>query len=114
MTQSTDHPQTVLPASLQTSTLAIVSLIAGIASWLIVPVIGAIVAVVAGHRARKEIRSRPEELTGNGLATIGLVLGYANLLVGCALLVIVVLTLSGPGLEQLFSGVVNEIATPVP
>src|SRR5688572_29243898 len=39
------------------STAAVVSLIFGILSWVMLPVIGPIVAVVAGHMARAEIRS---------------------------------------------------------
>src|SRR5690349_20708333 len=45
------------PASVPNSTSAAVSLIFGILCWLpILPVIGAIVAVIAGHMARNQIR----------------------------------------------------------
>jgi hypothetical protein len=40
---------------LPTNTMAIVSLVSGILSWFMFPVIGALVAVVAGHMARNEI-----------------------------------------------------------
>ena len=63
----------------QTSTLAIVSLIAGILGWTLVPFFGSIAAVVCGHMARKEIRLAPDRLEGDGLAITGLVLGYANI-----------------------------------
>lgn len=61
----------------QNSTLAIVSLIAGIAGWSVVPFFGSLVAVITGHMAKKEIRE--SGMGGDGLATVGLVLGYSSL-----------------------------------
>jgi hypothetical protein len=57
-----------------TNTLAVVSLVAGCAQFVICPVIGAIVAIVTGHIARRQIRDTGEQ--GNGLAVAGLILGY--------------------------------------
>jgi hypothetical protein len=71
------EPQPVPQA--QTSTLAVVSLVAGIVSWVMFPLIGAIVAVVTGHMAKREIRESMGRLTGDGLATVGLILGYLQL-----------------------------------
>ncbi|HEY9253743.1 MAG TPA: DUF4190 domain-containing protein [Stenotrophomonas sp.] len=62
----------------QTSTLAIVSLVAGILGWFIVPVIGSLTAIITGHMARGEIRRQPERFEGDGLAIAGLVLGWVN------------------------------------
>lgn len=64
-----------------TSTLAVVSLVFGILSWVVLPFIGAVVAIICGHMARSDIRNanpdhRPE---GDGLAVAGLVLGYAQI-----------------------------------
>ncbi len=64
------------------STMAIVSLIAGITGFSLVPVIGSIVAVITGHMAKKEIRESGGMIGGDGLATVGLVLGYAGLTIG--------------------------------
>ncbi len=64
------------PPPTQNSTMAIVSLIAGICGWTIVPIIGSIVAIITGHMAKKEIKESGGRLTGDGLATGGLVLGY--------------------------------------
>lgn len=64
-----------------TSTTAILSLVFGIASWFVLPFLGAIVAVVCGHVARGEIRrAAPGTLGGDGLAVGGLILGYLHLL----------------------------------
>jgi hypothetical protein len=74
-----------------TNSLAIVSLVAGIASYFVVPIIGAVIAIVTGHMARAQIRRSGED--GKGLAMIGLILGYAHLalalLVGAILLLVV-------------------------
>ncbi|MDW7755203.1 MAG: DUF4190 domain-containing protein [Brevefilum sp.] len=40
----------------QTSSLAVISLISGIASYFIIPLIGAIAAIITGNIAMKEIR----------------------------------------------------------
>ncbi len=60
----------------QTSVLAVVSLIAGLLGWSLLPVLGSIVAIVTGHLARSEIQRAPDRLEGDGLAIAGLVLGY--------------------------------------
>jgi hypothetical protein len=71
----------------RTSTPAILSLVFGVLSWVALPLVGAIVAVVTGHVARGEIRRANGELEGDGMAVAGLVLGWANL----ALLVLALL-----------------------
>ena len=75
----------------ETSTLAIVSLISGILSWFLFPLIGAIIAIITGHMARREIRDSQGGLTGDGMAIAGLVLGYIQLvlsLIGCCVLIV--------------------------
>lgn len=80
------------------STLAVVSLIFGIVTWIALPVIGAIVAVICGHMARAEIRRAPDNsIDGDGLAVAGLVLGYVQLafaVVGLTLFLLVVFGLT--------------------
>lgn len=75
----------------QTSATAVISLVFGILSWTMLPLIGAIVAIVTGHVARSEIRHSQGATTGDGMAIAGLVLGWLQLLfvfllVGAALL----------------------------
>jgi hypothetical protein len=63
-----------------TSTLAVVSLVFGILTWLMLPFVGALVAIICGHLARSEIRrAEPGRLDGNGMAIAGLLLGYLHL-----------------------------------
>ena len=63
----------------QSSTLAIISLIAGIVGWLGLVGIGPIAAIITGHMAKKEIKQGGGQITGSGMATAGLILGYVNL-----------------------------------
>lgn len=78
----------------RTNNLAIVSLIFGIVAWVLCPIVGAIVAVITGHRARGEIRTSGEG--GDGMALAGLILGYMNLaLVGISIVVIVLIVAVG-------------------
>jgi hypothetical protein len=65
----------------QTSNLAVIALILGIVSWVFLPFIAAIGAVITGHMGRREVLTSGGRLTGGGLATAGLILGYLNLAV---------------------------------
>jgi len=76
-----------------TNTLAIVSLATGAASWVILPLVGAIVAVVTGHMARRDIRRTGE--AGNGLAVAGLILGYVHLALFVLGIAVVILIFAG-------------------
>jgi hypothetical protein len=76
----------------ETSAWAIVSLISGILGWLGLFGFGGLVAVISGHMAKGQIRRGMGRVTGDGIASIGLVLGYANLalsLAGCCLVVLI-------------------------
>jgi len=75
----------------QTSSLAVISLISGIASYFIVPLLGAIAAVITGNMAIKEIRQNPGQFTGESMARWGMILGWVNIglsLVGLCLFVL--------------------------
>lgn len=76
----------------QSSTLAVISLIAGIASYFIVPLLGAIAAIITGNMAKKEIRQSGGQITGEGMARWGVILGWVNIgfsVIGICLLVLV-------------------------
>jgi hypothetical protein len=65
-------------------------LIFGILTWVFLPVIGALVAVICGHAARGEIRrSAPGAVDGEGLAIAGMILGYVQLGIGLLVLLMV-------------------------
>ncbi len=65
------YPQT------RTNSLAIVSLIAGIAGLTLVPFIGSIVAVITGHMSLSQLKTSGEE--GRGIALGGLITGYVGI-----------------------------------
>jgi len=84
--------------------MAVVSLATGILCWVVLPVVGAVVAVVTGILARREIRAAQGAVGGWNLATIGLWLGAIHLgLVALAILTVVGLIIAGVGLAFLTS-----------
>ncbi len=67
------------PTAAPSSSLAIISLIAGILGLTLMPVLGSIIAVITGPMARREIAASGGTLSGEGLATAGMVLGWISL-----------------------------------
>ena len=72
-------PQYTNYGVLPSSTMAIVSLIAGILGFMMLPVLGSIVAIWAGYAARKETRAIPPTASGDGMATAGIVMGWIQI-----------------------------------
>ena len=62
-----------------TNTAAVVSLVCGILAWSALPVLGSLVAIVAGHGALRQIRASGGLETGEGMALAGLVLGWIQI-----------------------------------
>ncbi|MBB3820306.1 hypothetical protein FHT03_001637 [Xanthomonas arboricola] len=79
----------------QTSAMAIVSLVAGILGWTLIPFLGSICAIITGHLARAEIRRNPQGLEGDGLAIGGLILGWLALAMWLVGIVIFILFFGG-------------------
>ena len=71
-----------------TSTMAVITLVAGIAGLTILPVIASIVAVILGPIARKELDRTGEE--GSGMITAGIITGWVGVGIGVLLLVLAV------------------------
>jgi len=70
-------PGQAYPAAAPMNTLALTSLIAGIAGLTIVPFIASIVAVITGHMAMNRLKTSGEQ--GRGMAIGGLVTGYIGI-----------------------------------
>lgn len=68
-------------ATNRTSTLAVISLVAGILGWTLLPFLGSLGAIITGHMARSEIRRSAGTVDGDGLAIAGLVLGWGSVVV---------------------------------
>ncbi len=95
-----------------TSTMAVISLVAGIASWIILPFIAAIVAVITGNMAKKEIRESGGTVGGEGLAKAGVILGYINIgLAVLAFCIVLTLLLLGPAIGDVFSDIAAETSS---
>jgi Domain of unknown function (DUF4190) len=89
-----NQPYTQLPPAARTSTMATVSLISGIVSWFLIPFIAAVVAVITGHMAKNEIKKSAGMISGNGMATAGLILGYVQLALGLCVCIVVAVMLA--------------------
>ncbi len=91
----TEYTPTPAPVT-KTSTMAIISLIAGITGWSILPFLGSIVAIITGHMAQSEIKKSGGMITGKGMAVAGLILGYLSIALGlCLICVFLILPLLG-------------------
>ena len=81
----------IYPPDQDNSTLAIISLVAGVAGWTLVPFFAAFIAVITGHLAYREIRESNDAIGGKKLATAGLALGYGclgiGIIGGCVILI---------------------------
>ena len=62
-----------------TETLAIWSLVLGIISFVVCPVVGAIAAIITGTKGKKAIRNSGYAKSGAGMATAGQILGWVNI-----------------------------------
>jgi len=69
-------PEGIPTYSAPNSSLAIISLVAGILGLTLFPFLGSIVALITGYMAKKEIRESAGALSGGGMATAGLVMGW--------------------------------------
>jgi hypothetical protein len=96
----------------QTNSLAIASLVFGIAEFF-TGGITAVPAVVLGHKARRQIRMTGEQ--GKGMATAGLVLGWTAIALFALLIVVFVLaaaaftTRGGPASGLQINGPVSNV-----
>ncbi len=68
------------PMPRKTNGMAIASLSCSIASFVVIPIIGAILGVIFGHIALGQLRRTDGAEEGRGLAIAGLAVGYVNLI----------------------------------
>lgn len=106
------------PTPLQNSTYAILSLISGVMAWLGLFGLGGIVAVIFGHVAKNEIKKSDGQVSGDGMATAGLILGYLNIALSvmgfCLFLLIMVGAIAAPALCIPFINQTNFEFTLIP
>jgi hypothetical protein len=65
------------PVAAPTNSLSVVSLIAGITAWVVLPFIAGLVAVITGHLSLGQIKRTGEG--GRGMALAGVILGWVNI-----------------------------------
>lgn len=82
-------PLLATPLTPPTSGMAIASLVLGIGGLTVLPLLGSILAIIFGYMARSDIRKRPDQVSGDGIALAGVVLGWIS--VGVAVLIFLVL-----------------------
>ena len=85
---SATGPYVVAP---KTSNNAIVALVLAIASWVICPLIPAIVALVFANNAKKEIAASQGRVGGEGVVTASVVVAWINIGVTAAVVVLGIL-----------------------
>ena len=78
----------------QTESKAIIALVCAIASWVVLPVLPAIAALMIGKTARQEIGRSGGRLTGDGLVTAAKVVAWANLVATVLVVLFVVLAIA--------------------
>jgi hypothetical protein len=83
-TQIQPQPQT------QTEDKAVISLILGILSFVGLSILAGIPAIILGRMSRSNIRASSGRLTGEGMATAGMVLGWISVGI-CVLVVLFIL-----------------------
>jgi hypothetical protein len=93
MVPSTPGAQPMTAYRPATNGLAVASLVFGIISWFMCPLVGGVVAIITGHVAHGQIRRTGE--SGNGMATAGLVLGYIHIAALVLTLAITIVVLGG-------------------
>lgn len=77
------------PASAPTNSMAVVTLIAGIAGLTVLPFVASIVAVITGPMAKKQIAQTGEQ--GEGMATAGTIMGWIGIALGVLALIAIIL-----------------------
>jgi hypothetical protein len=89
-------PAVPQPAGPVTSTNAIIGLVLAVVSWIVCPIIAAIVALVLAHSSSKEIAASDGRVGGAGLNTATRIIAWINIGVSIiAGVVIAVLTVIG-------------------
>lgn len=102
-------PGGVVVVAARTNSLAVASLVFGIAAWVICPLLGAILAIIFGHIARGQIRTSGEQ--GGGLALAGLILGYAHIALSVIGVILAIVVFGG---LAAFLSIVSTLPTPTP
>ena len=92
-----------------TSNLAVISLVAGILGWTLLPWLGSLGAIITGHMARGEIRRSAGSIDGDGLAIAGLVLGWGSVIVTIVGILLAVMFFGGIAALLAWLGISSQL-----
>lgn len=103
------YPQTPSPGGYMNpypkNSLGVWSLVLGIASFIVCPILASIGAIVTGHMSRKAVREGQADNGGLGMA--GLILGWASLVLSIVAIVIIGVAVNAamndPNLEEIMN-----------
>jgi hypothetical protein len=76
---SFSEPPSGPSAEVPNSSTAVISLITGILGLTFLPVVGSIVALITGSMAKREIAESAGALGGEGMAQVGVILGWIGI-----------------------------------
>ena len=79
---SDESYQEEMVTTVPNSSMAVISLVAGILGLTFFPVLGSLVAIITGIMGRREVRESGGTLAGEGMATAGLVMGVIGISLG--------------------------------
>ena len=93
--------------------LAVWSLILGILAVISCGPITGIPAIICGHMARSKIKMNPDNLSGEGMALAGLIMGYFSV-VACIILAMlgIIFALTVPSMIKMFQDLQNGSVQP--
>ena len=80
MSDEAIHEDTI--TTVPNSSMAVVSLVAGILGLTFFPLLGSLVAIITGIMGRHEVQESQGTLAGEGMATAGLVMGVIGIGLG--------------------------------
>lgn len=70
------------------SGMAIASMVCSIAGFMMCFIIGQIVGIVLGYNAKKEIKNSRGNISGDGFATAGIIIGWIGLVLDILIIII--------------------------
>jgi large-conductance mechanosensitive channel len=91
------------PVESSTSGAAVASLVLGIVSWIFLPFVAAIAAVITGHIGLGSIKRSAGAMRGRGMAIAGLIMGYIQvILIPIIIAIAVFASVSIPATNKIF------------
>ncbi len=98
MTRTEGSPVPAYQPAVPTSGTAIAALVLAVASWVVLPVVPAVIALFLARRAKREVRASSGGLQGQSLATAATIVAAVNVGLFVLAVLLLVLVIVGPRL----------------